>query len=118
MAERIATPVHIPITASSEPPTSADSTPFAISNPTNVPKVKVAMKQEIERWLADGVTEAELAQAKQGYLQNEAVERTNDDTLASTLNNTSYVGRTMEHYARIEKSIQALTAADVLKAIR
>ena len=91
---------------------------FAISNPVNVPKVKTAMKEEIARLLKDGVTAAELDNAKQGYLQNEAVDRSKDETLAATLNSTSQNDRTMQRYADLETRINSLTAEEVVKAMR
>lgn len=91
---------------------------FAICNPANVPKVKTAMKEEIEKLLKDGVTEKELEDAKQGYLQNEAVDRSKDETLAATLNSTSLNNRTMQRYADLETRINSLSADEVKKAMR
>ncbi len=91
---------------------------FAISNPANVPKVKTAIREEIVRLLKDGVTPEELKAAKEGYLQTEEVDRTDDQKLASTINDASEAGRTLEFVAKQEKQINALTPADVQAALK
>src|SRR5262249_15819153 len=53
----------------------------AISNPQNIAKVAQAAHEEMARLSRDGVSGAELARAKAGYLQQLKVMRTNDATL-------------------------------------
>ena len=91
---------------------------IAISNPQNIPRVVEVIREELVRLLKDGITEGELAQAKQGYLQSQQVGRTDDGTLASMLSNSLYVDRTMSYYAELEKNIEALTTDDVVQALR
>ena len=55
---------------------------YAISNPDNIPKVRKVIAEELEKLLKDGVTEAELAEAKTGYLQKQTVARSSDSGLA------------------------------------
>ena len=52
---------------------------LAIYNPTNVAKVVAGVDEELARILRDGVTTAELERAKDGYLQQQEVMRTNDN---------------------------------------
>jgi zinc protease len=91
---------------------------FAICNPNNIEKVNVAINEELTKLLADGVTAAELARAKQGYLQQQQVSRTNDSVLAAMLSENLFVDRTMEFYAELEKRIGALSPEQVLDALR
>jgi zinc protease len=64
------------------------------------------------------VTAAELARAKQGYLQQQQVARTNDGALAAVLADNLFVDRTMAYYGELEKRINALTPEQVLEAFR
>jgi zinc protease len=91
---------------------------YAIYNPTNVEKVRTAIREEIDRLLADGVTEKELAAAKDGFLQKQEVARSDDSQLAAILAETLEAGRTMTYYSDLEKSVRGLTTEDVLEALR
>ena len=90
----------------------------AISNPQNTPKVVAVIQEELELLLKKGITEEELEQAKQGYLQRQRVSRANDSVLASILSSNLYVDRTMAYYADREAQIQSLTTTDVVNALR
>ncbi len=79
---------------------------FAICNPKNIDKVNTAISEELTKLLADGVTAAELARAKQGYLQQQQVARTNDAVLAAMLTENVYVDRTMDLLRRAGKADQ------------
>jgi zinc protease len=90
----------------------------AICNPKNIEKVNAAISEELARLLKDGTTPAELQQAKQGYLQQQQVNRTSDSSLARTLVECLYVDRTMAFYADLEKRIDGLSPAAVLAALK
>jgi zinc protease len=91
---------------------------YAITNPKNMPKVKTAIREELERILKDGVTEKELASAKQGYLRKARRSRANDASLMSDLQESLKAGRTMAYQARLEKQIAGVTSEQVLAALR
>ena len=55
----------------------------AICNPVNIDKVETAMKEELDKLLADGVSKDELDRGKQGYLQSQKVRRSSDQGLIS-----------------------------------
>src|SRR5262249_1265932 len=55
---------------------------YAICNPTNVEKVDKAMAEEVEKLLKDGVTQAELDEAKKSWLERRKVQRATDAALA------------------------------------
>ncbi len=90
----------------------------AICNPLNIDKVETAIKEELNKLLADGITQDELDRAKQGYLQSQKVRRTSDVGLSATLSELSYQGRTMKFIADIERKINELTPEQVNAAIR
>jgi zinc protease len=91
---------------------------FAICNPENIGKVEQAIAEEIEKLLRDGVTEAELAAAKKGYLQQQAVNRTSETGLLGLLASGLHRGRTMQFQADLEKKIESLTPDQVNSALR
>jgi zinc protease len=96
----------------------ASITLYAIYNPQNVNKVVVAIGEEFDRWLAGGVTQKELDEAKKGWVDDQQIERTKDDRLTHMLSDTAYAGRTMRYYADLEKKVQKLTTDQVLKALK
>lgn len=91
---------------------------YAITNPVNMPKVESAMKSEVEKLVADGVTSSELSDAQKGYLENLKVTRTSDNELASTLADTLNTDRTMEYYTKLEKAIAGLSTEVVADALK
>ena len=96
----------------------ASITLMAIYNPENVHKVVAAIGEELDRLLADGVEETELEEAQKGWVEEQQIDRTNDAQLVSVLADTAYVGRTMKYYADLEKKVQTLSTAKVLKALK
>lgn len=90
----------------------------AISNPENSPKVVAAVLEELELLLDKGITDEELARAKQGFLQSQQVARTSDGTIGTLLSQTLYTGRTMAYYAKRDKMITELTKDQVMAALR
>ncbi len=91
---------------------------YAIANPENMPKVETAIREEVARLLKEGITESELAAAKQGYLEKEKVDRSEDSQLAAILRSSLFVDRTMEYYSDLEQKINALTVEDVNTVLR
>jgi zinc protease len=91
---------------------------MAIYNPVNVAKVVFGVDDEVARILRDGVTAEELKRAKDGYVKQLEVSRTNDDNLASSLAENLYIGRTMQYDADLEAKIKALTVEEVNAALR
>jgi len=90
----------------------------AICNPQNIQKVNTAIAEEIARFMDSGITEAELAKAQQGYLQQQQVARTSDTGLASALAEGLYVGRTMAYYSDLEAKIAALKPEQVVETFK
>jgi zinc protease len=91
---------------------------LAIYNPANREKVVAGVDDELAKIVRDGVTQAELTRAKDGYLRQQQVMRTNDSGLSSTLGENLYVSRTMQFQADLDTRIKALSVGDVNAAIR
>ncbi|HUF51985.1 MAG TPA: pitrilysin family protein [Longimicrobiales bacterium] len=91
---------------------------FAIYAPQNRAALEAAFEEEIRRLLADGFTAEELDAARNGWLQQATVQRSNDSYLRVTINNNIFYGRTMQHYAELEDRIRALTVEQVNAAVR
>jgi zinc protease len=91
---------------------------YAISAPQNTVKVEAALREEIDKALKDGFTEAELAEAKKGWLQGEEVNRTGDAPLAGRLASYLSFGRTMAFDKDLDAKVGALTVAQVNEALR
>ncbi len=96
----------------------ASLTITAITNPANIDKVENAAREELARFLADGPTESELADAKRAYLEAQKVARTGDAAIAGQVVANLNLGRTFAHVADQEKQILALTPDDVGAAFR
>jgi zinc protease len=90
----------------------------AICNPKNIDRLRQDVQEELDRLLRDGVTQEELDNARQGYLQARKVARSTDTALAGQLATLRYEGRTMARQAELEKKIAALTPEQIVAAWR
>jgi zinc protease len=91
---------------------------YAIHAPQNAAKLETAFREELNKVLKDGFTAEELRAAKNGWLQEEQLSRAEDRELVVQLGMNLDVGRTMLRRAELERSIQDLTNAQVLAALR
>jgi len=90
----------------------------AIYNPDNKDKVEQAFFEEIQKVIDDGFTQEELDAAIIGILQNNLVNRAQDDYLLTILNNNMMYERDMEYYAKFDKDIGSLTLDKVNDAFK
>lgn len=91
---------------------------YAIYAPENAAKVQTGFKEEIERFIKDGITEEELKVAVTSWVQGENVSRAKDNELSTLINNNLYYDRDMAFHKAIESKITSLTVADVNKVIK
>ena len=91
---------------------------FAITNPNNKDKLMTVIREEIDKILADGITDEELAKAKEGYLQRESVRRSDDSYITSQLVLNMFTDRTMAFTDQQEKKIAAVTKDQVNAALK
>ena len=90
----------------------------AIFAPQNQPKVEAAFKEEIARLLRDGVTDQELAQARQALLNQRRLIRAQDAAVAAGLLVNLEMGRTFAVAQKVDEAIAAVTPAQLLEAMR
>ena len=90
----------------------------AIFAPQNAEKVEAALKEEIARMVKEGPSEAELAEAKKGYLQGRTVSRAQDPELAAAMSANAFEDRTMAFQAELEQKIAALTPRQIAEALQ
>jgi zinc protease len=90
----------------------------AIFAPENLDKLRIGVREEMQRVLRDGFTAEEVAQGKQALLQERRLARSQDAGLAAGLVEQSYVGRTFAYSAEVDKAIAALTPEQVTAAFR
>jgi len=90
----------------------------AIYAPQNRERVERGIREELERALAQGFSDTEVAAAKKGLLEARRVQRGQDGALASRLSNYLYLGRTFAWDVEFEKRIAALAPAEIRDALR
>ncbi|HSW28766.1 MAG TPA: pitrilysin family protein [Longimicrobiales bacterium] len=93
-------------------------TAYAIAAPGNVEKVETAFREEIQKVLAEGFTEDEMATSKQGLLETRQLARAQDASLAGQISSNLYFDRTFGFDADLEERIRALTLDQVNAAVR
>ena len=91
---------------------------YAITNPANAEKVQKAVEEELSKLLEEGITEKELSDAVQGYLESQKLQRSNDGALAGTLAQSLFHDRDMSFYADRESAMSELTVDDVNAALK
>ncbi|HLX80810.1 MAG TPA: pitrilysin family protein, partial [Burkholderiales bacterium] len=90
----------------------------SIYAPQNQERVERAIREELDRALADGFTDAEVAEAKKGFLEARAVARSKDQGIAARLASYLFIDRTFAWDIEFEKRIAALTPAEIRDALR
>ena len=90
----------------------------AIAAPQNMDKLEAAVREELARFVKDGVTEAELKDAVSGMLTQREQARASDGAVAGMLNSDNYLGRPMLRRAEFDAKLKSLTVGQVNAAIR
>ena len=93
-------------------------TATAISAPENTPKVEAAFRDEMSKIIRDGFTDAEIAAAKNSWMEAQQVSRAQDRELAGQVTTQAHYGRTMEWDAEIAKKVQSLTNQQIRAALQ
>lgn len=91
---------------------------YAIYAPENAAKVQQGFKEEIARYIEEGITEEELKNAVNGWVQEQNVSRAKDNELARVINTNLYLDRDMMFQENVEKEVKKLTVDDVNKVIK
>ncbi|HUH47836.1 MAG TPA: insulinase family protein, partial [Arenibacter sp.] len=91
---------------------------YAIYAPLNYEKVQLGFREELDRFIKDGITEDELKNAVNGWVQEENVSRAKDAELANLINNNIFYNRDMDFQKSLEEKVKGLTVKDVNQAIK
>ena len=91
---------------------------YAIYAPMNAEKVQIGFKEELERFIVNGITQEELDSALNGWVQGQTVSRAKDNELSSLINNNLYFHRDMSFHAALESQVSALTVEKVNAVIK
>ncbi len=91
---------------------------YAIYAPANYDKVQLGFKEEIARFISDGITQEELENAVNGWTQGQSVSRAKDNELSSLINNNIFYNRDMSFHKELEAKVAKLSVADVNAAIK
>ncbi len=87
--------------------------------PQNSARFEQAVREELDRMLKDGLTDKEIADAKNGLLQERVLNRSSDGIVASTWSSYLDLGRTFTSYSlAFDERIKSLTTAEVNAALR
>jgi zinc protease len=90
----------------------------AIYAPQNVDKLEAAFKEELQKVITEGFTDAEVAEAKKGWLLNRTRNRGQDNGIAMSLANYLFSSRTFAWDDAIEKKVNSLTTAEINAAMK
>ncbi len=91
---------------------------YAISAPQNSAKVQSVFQQEIEKARTTGFSDAELNEARKGYLQSRTLRRSQDSSLAMSLVQLDHLNRTMAWESEFDKKLAGLTLDQVNAAFK
>lgn len=91
---------------------------FAIYAPQNVDKLEAAFREEITKASNEGFTAEEITAAKSGWSQSRSVGRSQDGSLAGTLNNYLFLKRNLSWDAELEKKVATLTPEQINAAMK
>jgi len=91
---------------------------YAIYAPANYDKVQLGFTEEIDRLIKDGITQEELDNAINGWVQGQTVSRAKDRELSSLINNNIYYHRTLDYQKGFEEKIKKLSVEEINKAIK
>ncbi len=90
----------------------------AIAAPQNMPKVEADFNDELAKALKDGFTADEVEKAKKTWLEERAVARAEEASIANLLMTRERWGRTLDWDAKMETAVAALTPAQVNDAFK
>lgn len=96
----------------------AKFTLYAMYAPQNLEKLKLGFKEELDKFVRDGMTEQELGDAKKSLMQERQNGRAQDDNLAAAHIGNFKAKRTFARAAELDAQIQNLTLGQVNAAIK
>ncbi|MCP4245734.1 MAG: insulinase family protein [bacterium] len=95
----------------------ASLTGTAICAPQNAAEALSALREEFTKWIAEGITEEELADARTSYALQFENTLANDRFVLGELTNGLEIDRTFAYRAEMLAKIQTLTKADIQRVL-
>ena len=83
-----------------------------IANPQNAAKAEASLKDELQKLLSGELTEKEFTEQQQSLLDQRAVRRAQDATLAAQIVSLTDANRSFEYVETLEARLSKLTKAD------
>jgi zinc protease len=91
---------------------------YAIYAPQNATKIETGFKEEVERAVNGGFTDAEFKSGMQGLTQSRASQYADDQQIAGNLIEQTEVGRSFLYEADVDASLSKLSVSDVNAALK
>ena len=91
---------------------------YAIYAPQNLGKLKAGVQEELAKFVKEGITAEELADAKKGWQEERKISRAQDRALAANHVAQTAANRTMAYTEKVDAQIEATTLEEVNAAIR
>ena len=91
---------------------------YAIYNPENSARLMTAYKEELNKMLSEGFTDAELKDAKSGFIQSRSKNRSDDGYIVNRLCDYLILNRTFGWDENQETQVNAVSAAQVNGAMK
>ena len=91
---------------------------YAIYAPQNLTKLKAGVQEELAKFVKEGITAEELADAKKGWQEERKISRAQDRALAAAHVAQTSANRTMAYTEKVDAQIEATTLEEVNAAIR
>ena len=98
--------------------TSANLFGYAFCAPTNADTCIAGLREEIHRWVREGITESELEKAKNTWRKEFELRLGDDAELASELLSLQYNDRCLDYYDGVLSAMQSLVASDINVVLR
>jgi zinc protease len=91
---------------------------YAIYAPQNLGKLKAGVQEELAKFVKEGITAEELADAKKGWQEERKISRAQDRALAANHVAQTAANRTMAYTEKVDAQIESTTLEEVNAAIR
>jgi zinc protease len=91
---------------------------YAIYAPQNLSKMKASLQEELVKFVKDGITAEELADAKKGWQEERKISRAQDRALAASHVALTAANRSALYLEKTDAQIESATLEEVNAAIR
>jgi len=91
---------------------------FAICAPENAVKAQEALREELTKWIAEGVTEEELSEGKVAFAKRFENQLANDRSVVNLLTSGLEIHRTLVYHDALMKRVASLTREEIAAALK